>query len=886
MEMGSEAMNTIQIKLRFKEQAQGMAEFALALPLLLMLVLGVIEAGRLLFIYSATNTASREAVRYGSAAGDVGGYVAHYEDCDGIRNAAKRLGSLAGIQDDAISITYDHGPGTSAIASCNPTFSIDDPAISQVSLGDRVVVRVEADYQPIVPLVNFPPFKISTVARRVIVKDVAIEGTPKPPSTPTVILRRLDKSPEETETSESEGVGTVVLVAELNVATSSQVTVPFNVTGTAENGVDYTITSSPVVIPPGLPNARIEINIIDDAVDEYDETIVVTMEDPVNADKGEPFQHRLTIVDNDDPPSVYFSPASQNGDEDGGAMTVLAQLSAFSAKNITVPFGVSGTAVDGEDFTVSAGPLSFPAGSVETTILITVNDDIVDEDDETVVLTLLAPPLDPIDGLPNVILGSPNPHEATIVDNDTAVLSFTWESQEIEETSPSAPIQVQLSTPSSKDVTVRFHVDGSSTATEGGDDDDYDLMGSPIVIPKGDTTAEIDLTPKSDGLQEESESVVVVLDPPTNAELGTPNVHTAWITDTPLELPTIFFTKSNQSGSEDAGKMNVVVQLSHAWIQEVRASISVGGSASQGADYTISTTQVNIPAGGKNVTIALNIVNDIVNEFDETIILSLGSPVHAKVGSPSQHTATILDNDAMPSVYFQMANQSAGEDVGQMLVTVKLSAASGKPVDVPFSVTGTATQGAGADYTISASPVTTAAGSTSASIVITVNNDSVVGEGDESIVVSMGTPTNAVKGSPDVHTAQIVDDDQIPCPDLGPMTFNDFKMSLPVSHMMAGAEPAMITSLAANWNDVPTSQKLVSVSFGLAPIWSGNDNNPPTYLPSEGSWSGTSDSRLINPSSTKTLQFEFYSSLQTPYSSYSVTVSFDNGCVISRSGGG
>jgi len=57
-------------------------------------------------------------------------------------------------------------------------------------------------------------------------------------------------------------------------------------------------------------------------------------------------------------------------------------------------------------------------------------------------------------------------------------------------------------------------------------------------------------------------------------------------------------------------------------------------------------------------------------------------------------------------------------------------------------------------------------------------------------------------------------------------------------------------------------------------------------LPSEGSWSGTSDSRLINPSSTKTLQFEFYSSLLTPYSTYSVTVSFDNGCVISRSGGG
>ncbi len=580
-------MNTVLSKLQRKERAQGMAEFALALPFLLMLVLGVIEAGRLLFIYSATNTASREAARYGSAAGDIGGYVAHYQDCDGIRSAAKRLGSLAGIQDANISISYDKGPGTASIASCNPSFSIDDPNVEQVSLGDRVVVQVEADYQPIVPLVNLPPFRISTVARRVIVKDVTIEGTPRPATTPIVVLRRLDKSPEVTSTSETEGVGTVVLIAELNVASSRDVTVPFNVTGTALNSVDYTITPSPVVIPAGLPNTRIEINIIDDTLDEYDETIVVTMEDPTNANKGEPFQHRLTIVDNDDPPFVFFSPASQSESEDAGSMTVLAQLSTVSAKNITVFFGFSGTATQGDDFTITTGPLSFPAGNDRATILITINNDIIDEDDETVILTLLDPPVDPLDGQPNVVLGSPNPHEATIVDDDIAILSFTWESLEVAETSSKVAIQVQLSTPSSKDVTVRFHVDGSSTATDGGGEDDYDLMTSPIVIPKGETTADIDLTPKADGLLEESESVVVVLDPPTNAELGTPNIHTAWITDTPLDPPTIFFARGDQSGYEDVGQMNVVVQLSHAWIQEVKVSVGVDGTATQGMDYSL-----------------------------------------------------------------------------------------------------------------------------------------------------------------------------------------------------------------------------------------------------------------------------------------------------------
>ena len=44
---------------RFK--GQGMVEFALVLPLLLILIFGIIEAGRLLFLYSAVMSSSREA---------------------------------------------------------------------------------------------------------------------------------------------------------------------------------------------------------------------------------------------------------------------------------------------------------------------------------------------------------------------------------------------------------------------------------------------------------------------------------------------------------------------------------------------------------------------------------------------------------------------------------------------------------------------------------------------------------------------------------------------------------------------------------------------------------------------------------------------------------
>ena len=45
--------------------AQGMAEFALVMPVLLLVVYGLFEVGRLVFIYSNVITAAREAVRYG-----------------------------------------------------------------------------------------------------------------------------------------------------------------------------------------------------------------------------------------------------------------------------------------------------------------------------------------------------------------------------------------------------------------------------------------------------------------------------------------------------------------------------------------------------------------------------------------------------------------------------------------------------------------------------------------------------------------------------------------------------------------------------------------------------------------------------------------------------
>jgi hypothetical protein len=121
---------------RKKNKAQAMVEFAIVLPILLLLLYGILEAGRLLFIYSTIVTSSRQAVRYGSATGQGQDYTAlggpnntgipRYQDCYGIRLAAQRVDFLNAVQDNDIIIQWDDGPtDTTPTTVCDGSISTD-----------------------------------------------------------------------------------------------------------------------------------------------------------------------------------------------------------------------------------------------------------------------------------------------------------------------------------------------------------------------------------------------------------------------------------------------------------------------------------------------------------------------------------------------------------------------------------------------------------------------------------------------------------------------------------------------------------------------------------------------------------------------------------------
>lgn len=163
-----------------RSSGQGMVEFGLVLPIILVLLFGMIEMGFMIFSWSVVNSASREAARYGIAMGDVGGSMMQYYDCNGIVAAGLRVGGFAGVEASDFEIIYDSGPGTSTTPkypSCAALAADAADGEDGIVFGDRIMVTVTHDYHSIAEVMGFgiPSFNMVAEAHRTIVKDAEID---------------------------------------------------------------------------------------------------------------------------------------------------------------------------------------------------------------------------------------------------------------------------------------------------------------------------------------------------------------------------------------------------------------------------------------------------------------------------------------------------------------------------------------------------------------------------------------------------------------------------------------------------------------------------------------------------------------------------------------
>ena len=274
----------------------------------------------------------------------------------------------------------------------------------------------------------------------------------------------------------------------------------------------------------------ITIPITDDALDEGDETLTVTIASPdlLNLENF-PLGNAtttVTIKDNDAPPSVSIADADAVTEGDSGAtdMTFTVSLDAASGQSVTVDYAVaaSSTATTNTDFTGGSGTLTFAAGETSQSITVSVTGDELDEEDETVVIEL--------SNAGNATLGT-STATGTITDDDAPpALSVAAPDAVTEGDSGATDLifTVSLGAASSREVTVDYAVDDdTSTAVAGSD---FTELSGTLTFTAGQTSQPITVSVTGDELDEEDETVVIELSNAGNASIGTATA-TGTITD-------------------------------------------------------------------------------------------------------------------------------------------------------------------------------------------------------------------------------------------------------------------------------------------------------------------------------------------------------------------
>ncbi len=338
-------------------------------------------------------------------------------------------------------------------------------------------------------------------------------------------------------------------------------------------------------------------------------------------------------------------------------------------------------------------------------------------------------------------------------------LFFTAANYRVTEGAGGATITVVLNHASLRTITVNY-ASSNVSAVAG---QDYVATSGVLIFAPGQLSQSFQVPIIDDNLTNEpDEQLRLTLSNPINAELGTPNPATLTIEDNDGQ-PAVRFSAAGYTAAEGDGSATITVQLSAPSAVAVTVAYnSADITATAGRDYTAVNSVLTIPAEQLTATFAVPIIDDnLANEPNENVELTLSSPTNAMLGTPASATLTIIDNDPLPEVRFSSDTFSVGEGDGQATITVELSAPSAVAVTVVYiSVDGTAT--AGADYTAVSDVLTIPPEQLSAVFVVPILEDILANEGNEDLELALSNPINAALGAPNPATLIITDNDPLP----------------------------------------------------------------------------------------------------------------------------
>ncbi|AKV70102.1 beta strand repeat-containing protein [Microcystis panniformis] len=287
-------------------------------------------------------------------------------------------------------------------------------------------------------------------------------------------------------------------------------------------------------------------------------------------------------------------------------------------------------------------------------------------------------------------------------------------------------------------LTVNYTVEG--TATNG---TDYASIPTSVTFAAGSSTATVTVDPTADTIVEADETVALTLTAGTDYTIGTTTPVTGTITNDDLILPSITLAISPSSVTED-GTSNLIYIFIRTGdtTNPLTVNYSIGGTATNGTDYTLLPTSVTFEANSAIATVIVDPTADTIVESDETVILTLAAGTGYTIGTPNAATGTINNDDTSVTSQLSINDITVveGKD-NNAILTVTVDNPNPQPITFNYT-TAPINATANVDYTSKTGTITIAPNTATATISIPILNDN-LNEPDEAFTVTLSNPVNA-----------------------------------------------------------------------------------------------------------------------------------------------
>jgi hypothetical protein len=338
-------------------------------------------------------------------------------------------------------------------------------------------------------------------------------------------------------------------------------------------------------------------------------------------------------------------------------------------------------------------------------------------------------------------LGRQTSAQVTIGDNDPGgVLQFNLARYDVREGTPLATITVTRTGGVAAGITVRYATaDGTAVAGT-----DYETRSGTLSFGAGVVARTFTVPIVNDTTNQGSRSLNLILSEASGgATLGVRRSATLTIADD--DGPVFQFVQGAMTVGEAAGKATITVRRVGNLTQPATVDyLTSNETALAGEDYLTGGGTLSFGAGVAVKTLSVSILNDTLDEADETLGVTLANPSAGQgVGAPGTLVLTIVDDDQAGSVQFASAVYSEVEGASgtTSLATITLTRTGGlsEGVTVDYATSnGTAT--AGSDYLATSGTLSFGLGQTSARFTVEVQGDAEA-EGNESVVLTLSNPT-------------------------------------------------------------------------------------------------------------------------------------------------